>query len=102
MLFALKGVSNRACYRWAHRDLRSLFPALPERTRLFRLLATHRQWTDEFLATPSIVGVVDSSGIELRHPMREGRSAQQIGRNGKSNHRWMVGGKLCLLLNHLG
>jgi hypothetical protein len=45
---------------------------------------------------------VDSYGIELLHPMREGRSAQQIGRKGKSNHRWSVGGKLCLLLNHLG
>jgi hypothetical protein len=102
LLFALKGVSNRALYRWAHRDLRGLFPTLPERTRLFRLLATHRQWTDEFLATPSVLGVVDSYGIELLHPLREGRSAQQIGRKGRSNHRWIVGGKLCLLLNHLG
>jgi len=38
-------------------------------------------------------------GIELIHPMREGRSPQQIGRKGLSNHRWMVGGKLCLVLN---
>jgi hypothetical protein len=29
-------------------------------------------------------------------------STQQIGRKGKSNHRWIVGGKLCLLLNKLG
>ena len=62
----------------------------------------HRTWTDEFLATPSVLGVVDSYGIELLHPMREGRSTQQIGRKGKSNHRWIVGGKLCLLLNQLG
>jgi hypothetical protein len=48
------------------------------------------------------LGVVDSYGIELLHPMREGRSPKQIGRKGKSNHRWIVGGKLCLLLNHLG
>jgi hypothetical protein len=34
--------------------------------------------------------------------MREGRSVQPIGRKGKSNQRWIVGGKLCLLLNHLG
>jgi hypothetical protein len=46
--------------------------------------------------------VVNSYGIELPHPMREGRRAQQIGRKGKSNHHWLVGGKLCLLLNHLG
>ena len=40
--------------------------------------------------------------IELIHPMREGRSPQQIGRKGLSNHRWIVGGKLCLLLNQWG
>ena len=34
--------------------------------------------------------------------MREGRSPQQIGRKGLSNHRWIVGGKLCLLLNQWG
>ena len=102
ILFALKGVGNRAFYRWLSRDWRPLFPALPERTRLFRLLATHRTWTDEFLASPSVLGVVDSYGVELLHPMRAGRSAQQIGRKGKSNHRWIVGGKLCVLLNKLG
>jgi hypothetical protein len=102
ILFALKGSGNRAFYRWLSRDWRKLFPALPERTRLFRLLATPRAWTEEFLASPSVLGVVDSYGIELLHPMREGRSRKQIGRKGKSNHRWIVGGKLCLLLNHLG
>ena len=39
LLFALKGGGNRAFYRWLSRDWRKLFPALPERTRLFRLLA---------------------------------------------------------------
>ena len=34
--------------------------------------------------------------------MREGHSLQQIGRKGLSNHRWIVGGKLCLLLNQWG
>src|SRR6202795_561328 len=38
----------------------------------------------------------------LIHPMREGRSPQQIGRKGLSNHRWIVGGKLCLVLNQYG
>jgi hypothetical protein len=60
VLFALKGVGNRAFYRGVSRDWRGLFPALPERTRLFRLLALHRAWTDEFLAAPSVLGVVDS------------------------------------------
>ena len=102
LLHALKGVGNRAFYRWLTRDFRSLFPLLPERTRLFRLFTTHHDWTQVFLAAPSVLGVIDTYGIELIHPMREGRSPQQIGRKGLSNHRWIVGGKLCLLLNQWG
>src|SRR2546428_5302039 len=34
--------------------------------------------------------------------MRAGRSPQQIGRKGLSTHRWIVGGKLCLLVNQYG
>jgi hypothetical protein len=102
LLFAIKGVGNRAFYRWLQRDWHALFPRLPTRTRLFRLFTTHRDWTERFLAAPTILGVADTYGIELLHPMREGRSAQQIGRKGVSNHRWIVGGKLCLVLNNLG
>src|SRR5712691_3245532 len=97
-----QGVGNRAFYRWLTRDYRPLFPRLPERTRLFRLLTTHQDWTRAFLAAPTVLGVIDTYGIELIHPMREGRSPQQIGRKGLSNHRWIVGGKLCLLLNQWG
>ena len=60
LLFALKGVGERAFYRWLNRDYRSLFPGLPERSRLFRLLTTHHLWTDRFLAEPSWLGVADS------------------------------------------
>ena len=102
LLHALKGVGNRACSRWLTRDYRVLFPRLPERTRLFRLFTTHQDWTQVFLAAPTVLGVIDTYGIELIHPMREGRSPQQIGRKGLSNHRWIVGGKLCLLLNQWG
>ncbi len=102
LLHALKGVGNRAFYRWLTRDYRPLFPQLPERTRLFRLLKTHQDWARTFLAAPTVLGVIDTYGIELIHPMREGRSPQQIGRKGLSNHRWIVGGKLCLLLNQYG
>ena len=87
MLHALKGVSNRAFYRWLTRDYGGLFPPLPERTRLFRLFKTHRAWTFRFLARPTLLGIVDSFGIELIHPVREGRSPRQIGRKGLSNHR---------------
>ena len=102
LLHALKGVGNRPFYRWLTRDYRPLFPCLPERTRLFRLLKTHQDWAQAFLAAPTVLGVIDTYGIELIHPMREGRSPQQIGRKGLSNHRWIVGGKLCLLLNQYG
>ena len=40
--------------------------------------------------------MIDTYGIELIHPRREGRSQKQIGRKGISNQRWIVGGKLCL------
>jgi len=85
-----------------------LFPRLPERTRLFRLFATHQDWAQRFLADPTVMGIADSYGIELLHPIREGRSEAQIGKKGakqvpvraarrrgmgKSNYRWIVGGK---------
>jgi len=85
LLFALKGVGPRPFYRWLTRDYRPLFPQLPHRTRVFRLFATHRAWAVVFLAQPTVLGVADSYGIELVHPMREGRSVEQIGRKGKSN-----------------
>lgn len=102
MLFALKGVGARAFYRWLSRDYCPLFPNLLERTRLFRAFNRHRQQAARFLAEPSLIGLVDSFGIELIHPRREGRSVQQMGRKGTSNRRWIVGGKLGVLLNHLG
>ncbi|MBC8445966.1 MAG: transposase [Chloroflexi bacterium] len=102
LLFALKGVGGRAFYRWLKRDFLALFPKLPHRTRLFRLFNSHRKWTNGFMAEPTMMSVIDTYGIELIHPRREGRSPQQIGRKGKSNGRWIVGGKLCLLQNHLG
>ena len=102
LLHALKGGGNRPFSRWLTRDSRPLFPHLPERTRLFRLFKTHHDWTQVFLAAPTVLGVIDTYGIELIHPIREGRSPQPIGRKGLSNHRWIVGGKLCLLLNQWG
>jgi len=58
LLHALKGVGNRAFYRWLTRDYRALFPHLPERTRLFRLFRTHHDWTQVFLAAPTVLGVI--------------------------------------------
>jgi len=102
LLFALKGRGNRAFYRWISSGFGHLFPNLPERTRLFRLFNIHRHLINPFMASPSLIGVIDTYGIELIHPRREGRSQKQMGRKGISNQRWIVGGKLCLLVNHLG
>lgn len=102
LLFALKGGYFRAFYRWLKRDYDALFGGLPERTRLQRLLVTHQGWCDRFLADPTFFSVIDSYGIELIHPLREQRSEQQIGKKGKSNWRWIVGVKLCWLINDWG
>jgi hypothetical protein len=102
MLYALKGVGQRAFYRWLVANHANLFPNLPSRTRLFRAFRVYQVYAEEFLAAPSMLGVIDSYGIEFIHPRREGRSEQQLGKKGKSNHRWIVGGKLCFVLNHLG
>ena len=102
ILYALKGCGERAFYRWLTRDYRPLFPRLPERTRLFRVLTAHRDWTDYFLAEPSLLGVADSYGVELIHPRREGRSSRPLGDKGVSNWRWIIGAKFGFVLNHLG
>ena len=55
-----------------------------------------------FMENPSLIGVINTYGIELIHPRREGRSEQPVGKKGISNQRWIVGGKLYVLVNHLG
>ena len=102
VLFALKGGYFRAFYRWLVRDYAELFGGMPERTRLLRLLTVHADWCERFLADPTLFTVLDSYGIELLHPIREGRTPHQIGRKGKSNWRWIVGMKLCWLINDQG
>ena len=59
LLFALKGTSQHQFYRWIKQNWLELFPALPERTRFFRRLKTHRQLPNQFLAEPTIFGVID-------------------------------------------
>lgn len=102
LLFALKGGYFRAFYRWLKRDYEALFVHLPERTRLQRLLHTHQRWCERFLAEPTFFTVIDTYGIELLHPVREGRCKTPLGKKGKSNRRWIVGVKLCWLVNDAG
>ena len=94
LLFSLKGGRYRAFYRWLHANYRTLFPKLPDVTRLLRLLKSRAYYADEFLDDPSFFTVADTYGIELIHPRREGRSPAQVGKKGKSNGRWIVGIKL--------
>jgi hypothetical protein len=65
-------------------------------------LQTHQDWTQVFLAAPTVLGVIDPDGIALLHPIRAGRSPQQMGRTGLANQRGIVGGTLCLLFNQYG
>ena len=48
------------------------------------------------------MGIADRCGIELRHPIRDGRRAVPIGREGNSNQRCISGGKLCAVVNRFG
>lgn len=104
LLMALKGSSQHAFYRWLKQNWIDLFPNLPERTRLFRRLQKHQKLTDQFLAKPTVFGVIDSYGIELCHPIREIHQPhrQRIGKKGYAAWKWIVGGKLCLLANKFG
>jgi hypothetical protein len=102
ILFALKGGHFRAFYRWLERDYSGLFGGLPDRTRLLRLLGTHQEWCDWFLAEPTFFTVVDSFPIELLFPIREGRSQLQVGKKNKDKGRWSIGIKLCWIINDLG
>lgn len=102
LLYALKGQSQSRFYRWLTGNYGFLFPRLPERTRLFRRLSTRQQWADLFLAEAGLLGVADSFGVELLHPAREGRDPNAEATKGLSNHRWIVGVKLGVLVNHLG
>jgi len=80
-----------------------LFPRLSERTCLQRLLAEYEPLTDHFLVEPEAESIIDSYGVELIHPpIREGRSSAQIGEKAVSNHRFLVGVKMCWLITPKG
>lgn len=98
VLFALKGGSFRQFHIWLTR--RHLLN-LPERSRLCRVLIKHRKLCNQFLASETFFNVIDSFGVEVIHPAREGRSleSQQVSRKGKSNHRWIIGRKLNVTIN---
>lgn len=102
LLFALKGGKFSPFYRWLSANYRHWFPNLPEHSRLTRLLRDYSPFAEQFLDDPSFFTIIDTFGIELIHPRREGRSKQQIGKKGISNGRWIVGIKLAWLINREG
>lgn len=102
LLFSVKGIKCRGFYRWLFNNYKHFFPRLPDRTNLFRLMNTFSKYTKEFMSVETIFGVADSYVLELIHPRRENRTKSQIGKKGKSNHRWVVGVKICPILNKFG
>jgi hypothetical protein len=102
LIFALKGGKYRPFYRWLAANLGVWFPNLPEQSRVHRLLRDYGHYTDRFLKDVSFFTVIDTFGIELIHPRREGRSPHQWGKKGRSNGRWIVGIKLAWLVNDAG
>jgi hypothetical protein len=102
VLFAIKGGKFRTFYRWIDYNHRALFPKVPDVTRLLRLFQSHQGYLSQFLADPTLLGIIDTDGIELIHPRREDRTDSQIGRKGLSNGRWIVGVKAAFLINRRG
>ena len=98
MLYALRGVSFRRFYRW-FKELNIL--RTPERSRLERLIIHYRSYTDKFLAEESLFNITDSFGVEIIKPIRENRSRQSknVSKKGQSNHRWIVGRKINVIIN---
>jgi len=102
VLYVLKGQSQSRFSRWLKANYKELFPSLPERSRLFRLLRKYQSWMHRFLDKPGLLHVCDSLGIELIFPRRQGRSKKQVGAKGISNGRWIVGVKFCPMINLKG
>lgn len=99
ILFVLHGKSFRQFHNWLVKL--NLFKNLPERSRLLRLTTHYEYLCSELLGDKTFYGILDSFGIEIIHPIREGRSEESkaVSRKGKSNHRWIVGRKVAVTIN---
>ena len=102
LFFSMKGGQYRAFYRWILFNHRRFFPHMPHYSRLLRQFRTHAHLCERFLASTTCLSSIDTYGIELIHPRREGRSKQPLGRKGISNGRWIVGIKWAVLINQRG
>ncbi len=102
LLWRLKDSSIRRFHIWA--QFTGLFPNLPDHSRLFRLFQ-HYKPTIEVLAqswSQEHWAVVDSTGVELIHPIRQGRTVQNWHGKNKSKGRWYVGQKVAILVSPSG
>lgn len=99
VLFVLLGRSFRRFHRWLGKQ--KIFSSIPERSRLQRLVNQYSFLCKGLLGSKTFYGILDSFGIEIIHPIREGRSkqSQQVSGKGKSNHRWIVGRKVVVTIN---
>lgn len=99
ILWVLSGKPFRRFYRWLKRE--RYLPNIPERTRLGKLIAKYQKKCDKFLDNPTLFEALDSFGVEIIHPIREGRSkeSQRVSKKGKSNHRWIIGRKISISFN---
>jgi hypothetical protein len=102
LLQKLKNMSLRRFWWWAKTT--TLFPGLPDFTRLHRLFQQYRHVLKSIgqnLQDRRWL-VVDSKICELIHPIRETRHPQSWRGKNKSKGRWHVGVKVAVLLNERG
>ena len=106
-LHAIKNVKQRPFYHWLKNNYGHLFPKLPERTRLFRRLETQSSWTGTSWPRPlswaSPTATALNCAIRCAPSVISTRQARRVSPiTPGSFHRWIVGGKLCIVINQLG
>lgn len=84
--YGVKGVGQRAFYPWVKDNYSHLFPQIAGTHPPVPPPAYSTILDGRFLAEPTLMGIADSYGTELCHPIRDGRRARHIGRKGISNH----------------
>ena len=87
LLYAIKGIGKRPFYLWLRANYQDMFPLLPgllyaikrkeallpvAPRHSFRRLQNRQAWTDRFLVSQTAIGLLDTYGFELRHPIGKG------------------------------
>ena len=85
ILYSLKGGYFRAFYRWLERDYGDWFGdgSLPERTRLQRLLKTHKDWCELLLIQlSSLLWIV--TRLNCSFPSERGVASSRLAKRGQT------------------